>query len=276
MKYIDYRERLGLGINDNEKFKMLRNNVNTLLRYLKDTLTPSDYRSPSFISYFLSVNESPIQQCIDYVHQSLLNSNSLNELLYKFTIFSNTIEKHIANKSIIKIIHNFLPTELKNLNIQYEIINDSDGSFIFPKGAKELDEALVSAPLQWLSDYPNVHKQWVSALKHYSETTKDNVSETVDMFRKALEAFFQEFFNSAKSLENFKADYGSYLKSHNVPKEIIGNFETIMQAYTNYMNNYAKHHDKANINVAEYIMYQSGNIIRLLITLKQDDINTSN
>lgn len=276
MKYIDYRERLGLGINDNEKFKMLKNKVDALLDVLNNTLTPTDYRSPSFIDYFLAVSEAPTRQSIDSVRHSLLNSKSLNELICKFIIFSNTIEKHLANKPIIKIIHNFLPTELKNLNIQYEIINDSDGSFIFPKGAKELDEALVSAPLQWLSDYPNAHKQWVSALKHYSETTKDNVSETVDMFRKALEAFFQEFFSSEKSLENYKADYGSYLKSHNVPKEITGNFETIMQAYTNYINNYAKHHDKANINVAEYIMYQSGNIIRLLITLKQNEINTSN
>ena len=35
------------------------------------------------------------------------------------------------------------------------------------------------------------------------------------------------------------------------------------------MNNYAKHHDKTSINVLEYIMYQTGNIIRLLITLKK-------
>ena len=178
-------------------------------------------------------------------------------------------------KRIIKKIHNFLPTELENLNIQYEIINDLDGSFIFPKGAKELDEALVSAPLQWLSNYPQSRKQWISALKRYSEMNQDNVSETVDMFRKALEAFFQEFFGGSKSLENYKGDYGNYLKSHNIPKEISGNFETILQAYTYYINNYAKHHDKANINAAEYIMYQSGNIIRLLITLKQSDTNNS-
>lgn len=35
------------------------------------------------------------------------------------------------------------------------------------------------------------------------------------------------------------------------------------------MNGYAKHHDKTELNVLEYLMYQTGNIIRLLITLKQ-------
>ncbi|MDE6594065.1 MAG: hypothetical protein K2K57_13515 [Oscillospiraceae bacterium] len=273
MKYIDYREQLGLGINDIKKFEMLRNKIDALLNFLLNVLQTSDYRTPSFIDYFLIVSESPDKQCLYSVYYSLHNSISLNELIYKFTVFSNTIHKHITHKDCIKLIRNFLSTELENLNIQYEIVNDSDGSFIFPKGAKELDEALVSAPLQWLSDYPNAHKQWISALKHYSELNQDNVSETVDMFRKALEAFFQEFFGGSKSLENYKGDYGNYLKSHNIPKEISGNFETILQAYTYYINNYAKHHDKANINATEYIMYQSGNIIRLLITLKQSDTN---
>ena len=39
------------------------------------------------------------------------------------------------------------------------------------------------------------------------------------------------------------------------------------------MNNYAKHHNKTSRNVLEYIMYQTGNIIRLLITLKQEENN---
>ena len=37
------------------------------------------------------------------------------------------------------------------------------------------------------------------------------------------------------------------------------------------MNGYAKHHDKTNKNISEYIMYQTGNLIRLLITLKDED-----
>ena len=35
------------------------------------------------------------------------------------------------------------------------------------------------------------------------------------------------------------------------------------------MNGYATHHDKTELNVLECLMYQTGNIIRLLITLKQ-------
>lgn len=72
-------------------------------------------------------------------------------------------------------------------------------------------------------------------------------------------------------MENCKAEYGKYLKDNGVPSEVSNNLETLLQAYTNYMNNYAKHTDKAKINVLEYLMYQTGNIIRLVIMLNQEE-----
>ena len=63
----------------------------------------------------------------------------------------------------------------------------------------------------------------------------------------------------------------SGIKARGVPSEISNNFETLQKSYTDFMNNYAKHHNKTTRNVLEYIMYQTGNIIRFLITLKQED-----
>ena len=123
----------------------------------------------------------------------------------------------------------------------------------------------------WLESYPKAHKAFIKALKGYSEASNDNASDVADLFRKALETFFQEFFGGGKSLENYKGDYGLYLKDYNVPKEISGNLETLLQAYTNYMNAFAKHRDATSDTVLEYLMYQTGNIIRLLITLKREN-----
>ena len=72
-----------------------------------------------------------------------------------------------------------------------------------------------------------------------------------------------------KALESNKSIYGNYLSKAGVPKEIASNFETLLQTYCSFMNGYAEHHDKTELNVLEYLMYQTGNIIRLLITLKQ-------
>ena len=108
-------------------------------------------------------------------------------------------------------------------------------------------------------------------LKDYTSVTESNASEVADGFRKALETFFQEFFNSDKSLENLKSEYGSFLKSHSVPAEIANDLNKLLDSFTNYNNNYAKHHDKSSVNVLEYLLYQTGNIIRLLITLKNGE-----
>lgn len=61
------------------------------------------------------------------------------------------------------------------------------------------------------------------------------------------------------------------MKGKGVPVELSNNLEALLQAYTNFMNGYAKHHSKTNKNLLEYIMYQTGNVMRLLITLKKED-----
>ena len=196
------------------------------------------------------------------------------ELISKMIAFCNTYTPHQKTYQYpIKVVKSkdifiFLQGTLQTLNISFELIKDSDGYFIFPKGAKELDEALVSQPLEWLKEYPLSHKAFIKALKDYTSATEEMASEVADSLRKALETFFQEFFGGNKSLENYKSGYGGFLKDHGIPAELANNFQTLLDSYTNYNNNYAKHHDKASLNALEYLLYHTGNIIRLLITLK--------
>ena len=145
--------------------------------------------------------------------------------------------------------------------------------FVFPRGVPDFDDNLISAPLSWLKDYPKAEKAWIMALRDYSEKM-DNPSQVADGFRKALETFFQDFFMSEKALENMLSDYCDFLKTHGIPAEISDDFRKVLDAYTKFNNSYAKHHDRATSNVLEYIMYATGNIIRLLITLKNSDART--
>ena len=56
-----------------------------------------------------------------------------------------------------------------------------------------------------------------------------------------------------------------------MPAEIKNVFEKLLDLYTKYMNDNAKHHDKVGINVLEFIMYQTGNIMRLMITISKEN-----
>ena len=62
-----------------------------------------------------------------------------------------------------------------------------------------------------------------------------------------------------------------YKKEHGVPNELASNFETVLQMYTNYMNNFAKHHNKTEKRYLEFIMYHTGNIIRFMISPTNQD-----
>ena len=69
-------------------------------------------------------------------------------------------------------------------------------------------------------------------------------------------------------MENNKSTYGKYLKERGVPTQISNNFESLLKLYTSFNNEYAKHNQNTQKNVVESIMYLTGIIMRLLITLK--------
>ena len=275
MKYIDYRKKLGLGFDDTEKANRAMSQIHNYLdnesivfsrddeiAFCDEIGVQAHEEEDVFNMDFSLKKPSGLQ----IVWQYLKDDKNLTSFISKYVVLINTYQGAKANRN--KLLKK-LESVLADCEIGYEILTDSDGVFVFPKGAQELDNALVSEPLGWLNAYPKTKKEWIDALKDYSNLTDANASDVADKFRKALERFFQEFFGSSKSLENMKSEYGAYMKTKGVPSEISNNLETLLQSYTNFMNGYAKHHDKTGKNVLEYIMYQTGNVIRLLITLEK-------
>jgi len=279
MDWLDYREKLGIGFNDDAKFEYFKTIIFNKLYEDEDGL----FNQISDEEYFSFCYETgtQYQKIEQHLHSSpykeimILLHNQYSYMLTPFLAFyiafvncqkDNKYKKH-KKKDYIKILEKCLT----DAHIQYETIRDKDGYFIFPRGVKEFDDALISEPLHWLSAYPKAERAWAKALREYADQNDQNASDIADLFRKALETFFQEFFHSNKTLENLKTDYGNYLKNKGIPKEISGNLEPLLQAYTNFMNNYAKHHDATSDKVLEYLMYNTGNIIRLIITLEKDN-----
>lgn len=276
MDWIDYREKLGIGFSDRNKVEYFMTKMFNLLGDGGDEMRPQINENEYFI--FCNTTGTPMRQGPLYgegykIIMDVLrrNSHTLEHFLAYYVAFINC-QKDAGHKSWTKEnFKNAVCNVLYESHIPYELLEDKDGYFVFPKGAEEMDAALVSQPLAWLSAYPKANTAYVKALKEYSEATPDNASDIADKFRKTLESFLREFFGNSAPLEKNKVEYGRYLKSQGVPAEITGNMETLLQAYANFMNGYAKHQDATSLNVLEYLMYQTGNIIRLLLTLKQGE-----
>lgn len=276
MDWLDYREKLGTGFNDSEKVNYFFRKMTILLERSYSEVFEC-FKYENFLE-FCNMTGSLIRNQVIYTEEYsevvvILKEHmvSLEDFLAYYIAFANCCSNSRDVKYNRFFYYSAVKRMLEQSHIPYEIMSDNDGVFIFPKGAKELDDALVSQPLAWLCDYPTTRTVYIRALKEYAEATSENASDIADKFRKTLETFMQEFFGCEKTLENCKAEYGTYLKKQGVPKEIASNLESVLQAYSNFMNAYAKHHDRTGVNVLEYIMYQTGNIIRLLTTLRKQE-----
>lgn len=280
MDFLDYREKLKIGFSDSEKAPFFFNKVFNFIDNIQNDVYSGCIDFREYCDFcntaglrMLQLNSAQYSNSNRFTHVAKVlseHTDNIADLLSYYMALTNSVkvQKHGTwnRAKFVQLIEQMLTQS----HIQYEIVQNEDEFFIFPKGIPEFDQALVSEPLNWLSSYPMAHVAWVKALKEYSALTDDNASDIADKFRKALESFFHEFFNTQKSLENCKSLYGDYLKNAGVPKEISKNFETLLSSYTDFMNGYAKHQDRTSKNVLEYLMYQTGNIIRLLITLKQE------
>lgn len=284
MEWIDYREKLGIGFWEEKRaaffIAQLLNNLDDFFEdriYSKDFYEIIDFDAVSEEEYhsFCKMTGTRRGSILDTGKQKIreaLEEHSvvLSDFLSYYMAFVNCLTNRsngIQQAELLKL----LDTSFVDSRLQYAILKDGDMYFVFPKGAAELDTALVSQPLEWIAAYPKAHKAYLTALVKYAEATPATASETADSLRKALALFMREFFCVDKSLENMRPIYGNYLKARGVPTSISNNFETLLQAYTNYMNDNAKHDDRVKLNVLEYILYQTGNVIRLLLTLHHDE-----
>lgn len=274
MDWLDYRQKLGIGFYDDDKLEHFKIGILNKFGYINSLeerfLTSKEYYN--FCIMTGTIMEYDIAECMlfeEVIQQIKRHGDCMEDFLSYCVALVNCIEEENGRVFSKNVLSRMLTESLADAHIPYEIMNDGEKIFVFPKGAKELDFSFVMEPLDWLARYPNARKAFIKALKLYNDPRENISSEIADGFRKALESFMQEFFNSEKSLENLKGEYGRLLKEKGIPKEITSNLETILQAYTNYNNNYAKHRDKTSEIVLEYILYQTGNIIRLVINISE-------
>lgn len=280
MDWLDYREKLGIGFCDSSKFCYFKT---ILFNYLRGMMEAPNYVQLSSVEYadFCNLTGNEIDYDLfrfDGLSQRFFycvkvidtHASCMKKLLSYYVALINSVSQE-SSRINRELLVNVLSVSLNKSHIPYDIHTYNGEYYAFPKGIAEFDDALVSEPLEWLKYYSEAEKAWSKALREYADKDKEKSSDVADLFRKALEAFFQEFFAGRKSLENYKSDYGSYLKAHGVPSSIANNFEALLQAYTNFMNDCAKHRDATSDKVLEYLMYQTGNIMRLLITLKQGE-----
>lgn len=273
MNLVDYRKKLGLAICDEKKVELFLSKAYMAFSeaiQLGQELSPSQFNNYCF-NAGIKVEPVIFSGYVDNwykVFQHLMEATSdLKTFLYYYTVLLNSAQKDSPErKSWIKALKYWASQS----ELEFELYESGEDVFIFPKGAKELDDALVSEPLEWLSEYPVAYKTYCIALKQYSDGLY--IRDVADNFRKALEAFLQEFLGNSKNLETNKNDICKYLGEHGVDAGIAGLFHPLISAYKNINDRIAKHNDAVDARLLEFLMHQTGILIRMVIIIKKSEV----
>ena len=283
MDFLDYREKLGIGFFDEEKFKYFLVNVFNVLNAIAD-----DYSVETITAneYFDFCNLAGIPVDYDALNDNYTcrgryrhclatfdrHKGNIQDFLSYYMAFSNSISVKKEGGNAWKR-ENYVSILIKSLeiaHIQFEVLESDKEYFVFPKGAEELDFALVSQPLEWLKGYPKSHETYCVALRQYSDGIF--VRDVADNLRKTLEGFLQEFLCNDKNLETNKNEICKYLGAQGIDAGISGLFQPLINAYKNINDRIAKHNDKVDKKVLEFLLYQTGVLIRMVLVIKQAEM----
>jgi len=283
MDFLNYREELGIGYCDEKKFKYFLNRLfNKLGEPMKvptatRLIAPNDYRTfcdlvGIQIDYYV-LDANPMddgkryQYCLDVLKEH--SADFLDFLSYAVSFVNSIgIRKGMTSVRNREYYADILIDALKTAHIEFELVMEKDEYFIFPKGAAELDSVLISQPLEWLKDYPKSHKTYCIALRQYSEGVY--IRDVADNLRKALEDFLREFLGNEKDLNGNKKEAETYLKQANANPQLVNMFGSLLTHYYLLNNDIAKHNDKVDKTYLEFLLYQTGIFIRMLIVVRQE------
>ena len=276
MDFIDYRKQLNIGFNDDEKFKYF---ITKLFNVLYIDIDSSFMYVEEYFSFCnttgIEINHRILKDCygIDRMRHCLCvirnHTSYYADFFPYYVAFINSIkEERISGNNRIFYV-NLLTRMLKESHIPFDIFEVEKEYFVFPKGATEFDSALISEPLEWLKDYPNARKTFVIALKQYSNG--EYIRDVADNLRKALESFLQEFLKNKKNLETNKNEICSYLGKEGMDPGISGLFKPIIDSYKNINDRIAKHNDDVDEKYLEFLLYQTGILIRMVLTVKETE-----
>lgn len=217
---------------------------------------------------------------VDKINLSFVNSD-LNAVLKAIDIEENKSNLYIWLQ-ILELIANScyssddnskqiwfvrdIATALKLSGVNAVICSTSSGYKFYPASERFLDEKLVIDILNWLSKYDKAKEQFEKALQL---TLKgQNSRQVVDCLRLSLELFLKQYLNNSKSLENQHDILGKKLSEKNISVEVRNMFIKLLDYYEKYNNEHAKHDDSTNEEELDFLIYLTGNFLRLLIKIK--------
>jgi len=267
-KISDFKNRvlLTIDIDMGKLFISDRNLEQRSLKFMAKYIPQSKKYIDGSLGPMLQLRSALETKVIEFKDSPIYKILSEENDFEKFILFLQSIFWLDLDSEVKEELYLGFKEEMKLSMLDIRIGKTSSGIIFYPKGAKLLDEKLVNENLDWLTSYPTAYENFKSALeKHQNKIYQRNL---IDDLRLSLELILKRILNNKGRLEKQEKLLGEYLEREKVPKELRNMYWQLIDYYTKYQNNYAKHDDKVNSSEVEFMIYLTGTFIRFLMTLE--------
>lgn len=153
-------------------------------------------------------------------------------------------------------------------DIDIKLVRRGNSVTLYPGGAKALDEATVEDVLGFLGRSPRVAEKFEHVLRTYLGKNPKQARTLLDDLRFCLEQLVRDILKNRKSLENQKAQLGVWLEGKGVHTQIRNMYSTLINQFAAYQNDAIKHDEKWSFPEVEFMIYQTGIFMRMLLELE--------
>ncbi|HZL82672.1 MAG TPA: hypothetical protein VFB98_04215 [Candidatus Deferrimicrobium sp.] len=262
-----FRKRWNVEMNDKYRAEEFHNRaLHTIASVLGSHLVDdeelsSDYlkiigKPPEFDSWIFvhDVTQTP-------VWRALRNSSGIQEFIF---LLESLFHLPFAKKTLKQMAAG-LKEDITASGVQVVLAHSKDSYLFYPKGAKLLDERVVNADLEWLSDYPSALTAFENALVQSSDSAKQR--EVLDSLRVSLESLLKQLLGNRRSLENNKENLLKWMDERGTNTETRQMMSQLFHFYCNYQNEHVKHGDGWKPAEVNFILYLTATFISLLVEL---------
>lgn len=203
--------------------------------------------------------------------------NDSQELATVLQILFWAMEKeHDETQEMVSnIVEGIRKLSILTPNVSFQISKKGKQVIIYPYGDPFLDKGIIDCVLAGLEDYPKVAKHFETALRIYQSGETDKYRNLLDNLRFAFEQLLKSILNNQKSLENQKTFILPWIKDKGLHDDAVNLYEKLLSTYVNYQNKAVKHNEAFSLDEVEFMIYLTGNFMRLIIQLATQEKNVA-
>ncbi|OCQ96050.1 hypothetical protein BCD64_11880 [Nostoc sp. MBR 210] len=194
----------------------------------------------------------------------------------QFLFWAMEKEYDETQEMVSNIVEGIRKLSILTPHVSFQISKKGRQVIIYPYGDPFLDKGIIDCVLAGLEDYPKVAKHFETALRIHQSGETSQYRNLLDNLRFALELLLKNILHNNAPLEKQKHEIGNLFKKKGLHPQVLNLYkELLFNQYSHYQNDAVKHNDAFSLDEVEFMIYLTGNFMRLILHLERREKNAA-